>query len=296
MNKNNINSNATRLETLCVRINRYCNLSCNFCRAGSSPLTHGQLNIDKFKTFVLDAQTNLHLKHVSISGGEPGLDKRLSGLVEFLIENGFKVSITTNGTTNLNRRIDSIISNAIDKIRIRVSVDGDSILHDNIRGQLTYRKAIEEIHEFKQKGAWVGINTVVLPETTNCCEGLAKEAEKFGIDQWALITPVPEGSALGRSWINQIANARIQRLQDNIRIYGYTGQIKIWDFIGSPNTSVLIRTNGDIILAGVRGYDDCIIGSLYDYDFNIIKHAIRTVESIRKSCHFSWSNSNSSHI
>lgn len=91
MNKN------PKLETLCVRLIKHCNLSCSHCRAGSSPYTKKKNKINSLRNVITDF-VSLGLKHVSISGGEPFIDKRLPNFVNWLLNNGLHVTITTNGT------------------------------------------------------------------------------------------------------------------------------------------------------------------------------------------------------
>ena len=238
---------------------------------------------------MVEMQSKLGLKHVSISGGEPGLDKRLTGLVEFLLANGFHTTITTNGTTRLSDRLAPAIQRVPEKVRIRVSIDGDAHVHDMVRGGSVFNKAVREIRRFQEMGAWVGVNTVVLPETISRGEALADVVMNLDVDQWVLITPVPEGSAAMQSWSAKEVLPRVLKLRSTIRASGYLGRLKIWNFLETPNTSVLIKTNGDIVLAGVRGVDDILLGSIFEFDTEAIANWILDAKSKNARCYFSWS-------
>src|ERR1043165_8976470 len=137
--------------TLCVRITTHCNLSCGFCRAGSSPASSEYIDLELFIRFVMEAMQHLGLRHVSINGGEPGLAPRLKHLVESLVMLGCHVTITTNGTSHTLRTLYSTYEKHPLLIRIRVSLDGPQDSHDKIRGTGTHRLAMGEARLIKSR-------------------------------------------------------------------------------------------------------------------------------------------------
>lgn len=276
------------LGTLCFRLTTHCNLACSFCRAGSSPSSREYADVQLFKRFVADARRYLGLKHVSISGGEPGLDPRLPNLVGWLTDTGSYVTVTTNGTSHLSRVLQLAHQMHPSKVRVRVSLDGDMKLHDDLRGKGTYAAAVREAQLVKRRFGWLGVNTVVSAELVGHSIDILAALETLRVDEWALITPVPEGSALGRLWLVDEIMPLIAELQKTADAAGFSGRVVVWDFLGTPNTSVLITARGDIVLSGVRGYDNISVGSLTDYSMKHIADKVHNVRRSAKHVHFSW--------
>lgn len=284
--------NKSILQTLCVRITNHCNLQCPFCRAGSSPYKREYINIELLKGFISKAKINLDLKHISISGGEPGVDSRLISFIDWLIINDFYVTVTTNGTVKLSKRLKGYTNKYSNKLRIRISIDGDKEIHDQLRGIGTYESAITELKSFKNCFGWIGVNTIVGPKLWN------REIDHYDIfgnvpvDEWALITPVPKGSAKGSPWYAKEILPHLLNLRKKTNSSKFRGRVVIWNFLGTPNTSVLIQTNGSIILTGINGEDDINIGSLSHYSIQNIINNINQVVLNKKTTHFSWNSWN----
>lgn len=273
------------LETLCFRITTRCNLHCDFCRANSSPYASEYIDIDLLKRYLLDAQSRLGLKHVSISGGEPTVNRRLTSLITWLTSNGLKVTVTTNGTAGL---IDRLKKSGVTSshLRVRVSIDGDELLHDRLRGKGTYSAALREAEDAKQTLGWVGVNTIVGPMFYKRDLDKTDVFGNLAVDEWALITPVPRGAATGKSWSETIIIPRIVELRKRTEETGFPGRVVIWNFLGTPNTSVLIQADGTIVLCGIRGDDDIEIGSLSCYSIEHMSCIIKTVNRVKDTTHF----------
>lgn len=279
---------APGLETLCFRITERCNLSCWFCRAGSSPASREQGDVEAFKRFVSDMQRQLGLRHVSVSGGEPGLDRRLDALVCWMLEQGLYVSVTTNGTTRVSKTLAGVGRKYPHHIRLRVSLDGDQRLHDQIRGAGMHSVALEEVRRIHEEFGWVAINTVATRDFLE--RGLTAE-DVFGsrpIDEWALITPVPQGSARGHHWQPDDTLPRILRLREAVQAEGIAGRIVVWNFLGTPNTSVLVDASNRIVLAGIGEEDHQLLGTLDRYDPGNIREGIARACAENSRTHFSW--------
>lgn len=275
------------LETLCFRLTQHCNLSCGFCRAGSSPRTRQYADIPPFLSFVAAAQRELGLRHVSISGGEPLIDPRLSDVVQQLLAAGFFVTVTTNGTLRAAEKLGPVFQMFPECLRVRVSLDGLRGAHDAVRGRGTFERAVGEVGNLKDSTGWVGINTVVRSEIRTQAFGMAQLMRGLGVDEWALITPVPQGSAAGMTWASSETLPLLKQFSSDALAAGYGGRIVTWNFIETPNTSVLVKTNGDIVLAGISDLDDERIGTTYAFQLDAVREALN-VRATKGKTHFSW--------
>jgi len=276
------------LETLCFRITARCNLACSFCRAGSSPAAADYADVAAFQRFVADAQDGLGLRHVSISGGEPGIDKRLAPLVAWLAERDLHVTVTTNGTSRVSEKLEAVSQAYPDRLRVRVSLDGDRSLHDALRGDGMHTVAMKEARRLKETFGWLGINTIIGPHFVQHGLDAASVLQDLRVDEWALITPVPQGSAQGRVWSPEAILPPMVDLRNATQAAGFPGRVVIWNFLGTPHTSILVTAQNQIVLSGVSGGDDEPLGSLTAYDLDAIRRVIDEATHRHPRAHFQW--------
>lgn len=276
------------LETLCFRITRHCNLACSHCRAGSSPAMRDNADVDGFLEFAGRARRLLGLRHVSISGGEPAMDKRLVRLVAGLADLDLFVSITTNGTLLVSEILRPIFLRFPNLVRVRVSIDGGEAAHDQIRGSGTYAKATRELQRVLANSGWVGLNSVVTEEVLDSAPDLAAFAIKCGVPEWALISPVPQGTAAGMPWTAERYRPLLEKFRDLVRTLGYVGRLRIWDYLSTPRSSVLVEPSGAICLSGIRDDDAIEITTIARCDFSAIEQSIRHATRSTGQSHFKW--------
>lgn len=275
------------LETICVKVTNKCNLTCTHCRANAEIKNKPFIDLSILKTFLLEAET-IGLKHVSLSGGEPGFDDRIGEFTKWLIKHRFYVTITTNGLSPLVKilRSSQFIPNKF--LRIYVSIDGGKNLNDQIRGKGCFKKAIKKVYEIKKWVGWVGLNTVVFPEICDSIEDLISLATKIGVNRWALITPVFQGSYYTEHTRKQDILELTKKIKTQIKNSNFEGGIVIYNFIGTPHTSMIINTNGDILLQGIYEGEDVFVDNLEDFQINRIKKIILKQNSRIKRTYFTW--------
>ena len=116
---------------------------------------------------------------------------------------------------------------------------------------------------------------------------MAQLMRGLGVDEWALITPVPQGSAAGMTWASSETLPLLKQFSSDAVAAGYGGRIVTWNFIDTPNTSVLVKTNGDIVLAGISDLDDEPIGTTYSFQLDAVREALN-VRATKGKTHFSW--------
>ena len=277
------------VETLCVQITLKCNLICTHCRAASSPRTKIDINLPLVKEF-LSAVKSIGLKHVSISGGEPGVDKRIGDFTNWLLSEGFYVTITTNGTNHLLSQLKS--SNVIPsrRLRINVSIDGAKDTHNEIRGDSNFQNTVLEIPKIKSWLGWVGVNTVITPKVRSSLPELVPFIKSLDVDRWALITPVPRG----RYQEKDIDSSEILQMTLDSRVMvrnlGFDRKIVVYNFVGTPHTSMLVDANGLIRITGLNNKDDIIVGDLERFSIVPFGKAIELHKNSKLTKCFNWKN------
>jgi MoaA/NifB/PqqE/SkfB family radical SAM enzyme len=277
------------LETLCVQITLKCNLACTHCRAASSPKTSIDIDLLLVKKFLHDIKS-IGLKHVSISGGEPGIDKRIGDFTNWLLTEGFYVTITTNGTNYLLPHLKS--SNVIPnhRLRINVSIDGTKDIHNEIRGDSNFENIILEIPKIKSWLGWIGVNTVITPKVKSSLPELVPLIKSLDVDRWALITPVPRGryqekDANFSEILQMTLDSRVL-----VRNLGFDRKIVVYNFVGTSHTSMLVDANGLIRITGLKNRDDIIVGDLESFSIVPFGKAIELHKNSKSTKCFNWKN------
>jgi SynChlorMet cassette radical SAM/SPASM protein ScmF len=120
---------------------RGCNLSCRHCWVSCAaewpgfrtrPRQRDELSAGEFLDIASEAKA-LGLKYIKLTGGEPLIRDDIADLYTGLIEQGFGVSIETNGTIHSADMIDSLAQDP--PLQVAVSLDSaDPERHDRIRG------------------------------------------------------------------------------------------------------------------------------------------------------------------
>lgn len=82
-----------------------CNLRCSYCDTTYSFInpTYNEESIDE----ILDYIKKQNVKNITLTGGEPLIQKDINELIKVLIDNNYNVEIETNGSININNFVNS---------------------------------------------------------------------------------------------------------------------------------------------------------------------------------------------
>ncbi|HEX2879775.1 MAG TPA: hypothetical protein VHO25_09560, partial [Polyangiaceae bacterium] len=67
-----------------------------------------------------------------------------------------------------------------------------------------------------------------------------------------------------------------------------TGRVVTWNFAETPNTSVLVKANGEIVLSGVQDHDDVLLGTTSDFAIERMQGTLDEIIASRPKTHFGW--------
>ncbi len=140
-----------------------CNLNCFFC--DRQTIYHDKLNKDltliEAKT-VIDNLADADVMAIGITGGEALLRNDLEDIIEYAVDKGLIVTLSTNGTLLTRSRAKKLV-NLVQSISI--SLDGLSDTHDEVRGKKgAYAGAIRGIKilaETNPRFCAIGVNFVL---------------------------------------------------------------------------------------------------------------------------------------
>jgi MoaA/NifB/PqqE/SkfB family radical SAM enzyme len=181
-----------KTAVLHIHPTRMCNLACAHCYSTSGPAQRGHLPLDA----ILTASASLRDRgytQASLSGGEPMLYPEIDALCRGLTEQGYAVSVISNGWFP-ERVLPLSVEGAIRTTSI--SFDGTACLHDRIRGRKgAFDKALSCLRALvkagQKAGAVVAVTRAGLPQLPDLVALLVQD----GVGQ-ILFHPV---AAVGRA-------------------------------------------------------------------------------------------------
>lgn len=139
-----------------------CNLRCKMCgyygEKGTRPDPKEELSLANIKKILDDICS--FSPFITITGGEPLVRKDIINVLEFIKERNLKFGLITNGTL-MNTDIAKNLA-LLDPNFINVSIDGPEMIHEKVRGNNTFNRAIEGIKLLKNNGySKITINCVI---------------------------------------------------------------------------------------------------------------------------------------
>lgn len=179
------------LDQTYLLITRHCNIACDHCIRSSSPY-EGEYMCTNLAKKIIDSVSEINKKSaIIISGGEPTLHKDFSEIVRYTASKARRIIINSNGL-RLKQLLD--ISD-IPSIMIQISLDGDQIVHDMVRGEGTFKKALRSVFELGKQGVKTVISTTVSNKNISSLMSLDKQIRKYDFYNWNIKRIVGAGRA-----------------------------------------------------------------------------------------------------
>jgi len=181
-----------------ISLTDHCNLKCPHCvaNANANYLTGTELTFKELDLLFKNiAQENNPYgfsleKKVFISGGEPSIREDLEEISLSCADQNLSTHICTNGLLISPK----ILKNLKDKkIAFSVSLDGEKINHEIIRGYNTFNPTIEKIKLMCNNGFDVFINTFLHQGNLNDMDYLVNFGAETGVKGINFIRAIPRG-------------------------------------------------------------------------------------------------------
>lgn len=197
----------TPRNIISIDITNECNLNCAHCRT-----VKNTQNIDiKSLNTILDNCESIHPKFAIISGGEPLIREDIVEIMEFLNKRGLLTQINTNGTLLTEKLLQKLIKAKVSYIQL--SIDGDRVTHDSIRGDGTYEqvmRAAELISKHKHDVKLLiccTISTLNINSVSKLLEDMIKVRGivpfSFGLKRFIPKNRLAKTSSLGKAGLKQ---------------------------------------------------------------------------------------------
>lgn len=181
-----------------------CNLRCGHCRQegplpGEMPfpdiMAAFQDIIDTARSWE-DASGKLFVPRFTITGGEPFLRGDLARVLEILTHPNFEVFLCTNGTLVDRDRAHMLADLGI--AGVQVSIEGPDDLHDSVRGEGNFDRAIDGIDHLLDAGLKVTVHVTLSQLNAQCMMKVIAFASHMGVHRigCSRLLPCGRGGAL----------------------------------------------------------------------------------------------------
>lgn len=154
---------------------------------------HGS-NMDIDKLFNVVKNNDFSEHEVVITGGEPTIHEKYFDIVKLMCKYSKKVTVTSNGTLDL--KIDEL--KGLDNLFFQISLDGDTVSHNLIRGEGAFEKTWDNILKLDALGVNYSVASVVNKKNRDRIFKLLPLLEQLNkLNFWKISYEMPFGSAAG---------------------------------------------------------------------------------------------------
>ncbi len=171
-----------------------CNLNCSYCSNVYLSKLFKEINYG-IKLEIVEKLSNLNIKEIGITGGEPFLCNQFTEIVKRLIDYGIRVGINTNGTL-IKEQFVNLLAKEKDYIDIIISLDAPlEYINDVFRGRGTFKKVLRTLKLLKKHEIPFSIASVVTKTNLNYVDSLCDFAYNIGSKGIVLTDLIPVGRA-----------------------------------------------------------------------------------------------------
>jgi len=173
-------------DWLSVNLTLQCNLKCVMCTTCYD--VPNELSTAEVKGLI-DQAALWGIKVFNPLGGELFMRGDLEEILEYACKRDFTITITSNGTLINKRRAETIARIPPHALHINISLDGPEAIHDSIRGEGMYRRAIKGFQNIREADAAAGnvrrkllSNTIIHRRNLAEVPAFLDEQERLGFD------------------------------------------------------------------------------------------------------------------
>ncbi|MCI5121560.1 MAG: SynChlorMet cassette radical SAM/SPASM protein ScmE, partial [Candidatus Electrothrix sp. AUS4] len=160
-------------RTMDLSITNKCNLRCKYCAHFTSAAdVDSELSIEEWLRFFGELK-ECNILNVNLTGGEPFVRKDLKKIIDGIVRNRMRYSITSNGT-EITDKMAEFIASTKRCDGVQISLDGSTAeVHDSCRGQGNFKKTIEGISKLQRNSISVNIRATIQKYNVNDIERMA---------------------------------------------------------------------------------------------------------------------------
>ncbi len=222
-------------DWLSVNLTLRCNLTCTMCTTCYD--VPDELSTVEVKDLI-DQAAAWGVRVFNPLGGELFMRGDLEEILEYACRKDFTITVTTNGTLVNKRRAETVAGIRPSGLHINISLDGPEAIHDRVRGEGMYRRALKGYANIREADAAAGnvrrkilANTIVHRQNLAQLPAFLDELERLGFDGVQLLNLFRAGDdapveAAGM-WIRPqdlpALEELVERLCERVRRQGRSG-------------------------------------------------------------------------
>ena len=169
-----------------------CCFSCKYCGSRGGKARENELSTEECLR-VADELSGLHVRRVSMIGGEVFLRPDWEQIVSRLTGHGIAVNIITNGFLFTEGLIEKLKSCRVESVA--VSIDGPEKVHDKYRQNGSYARALSAVRTLTKAGIPVSVISTLNAENAETLPELYETLLSYPIFAWQLQACSPMGNA-----------------------------------------------------------------------------------------------------
>ncbi|MCJ7479235.1 MAG: radical SAM protein [Candidatus Nanohaloarchaeota archaeon QJJ-7] len=158
--------------TVSIEVTRRCNADCDYCDYKGEG---EEISTSELKE-MLEEMAELGTRQVVLTGGEPLMRDDIGEVVSSCKDLGMDVKLNSNGAL-VPYRLDDI--EEVDKLT--VSIDGPPKVHNSLRGEESFGKAMEGIKNAKDAGISVSMTTVISTGNSDSLDWVVEKSRELGV-------------------------------------------------------------------------------------------------------------------
>lgn len=212
-------------------ITHQCNYNCSYCIFScNNKKIDGELNTEEC-FHVIDELVLHDFKHLKVTGGEPFVRKDIIEILKYASKN-LVTDISTNASLITKEKVDLL--NQINLKMIHVSLDGNRIEHESVRGKGTYDKTINGLKVLRDSVNRVRIGSVIHSNNEKTLENLVYDSINVGANEiiFSIMEPV---QGQDRSQFKTLSNEQLIDIIENLKVKHGKNIIVNYNFGKQPN-------------------------------------------------------------
>ena len=212
-------------------ITHQCNYNCSYCIFScNSKKIDGELTTEECY-HIIDELVLHNFNHLKITGGEPFIRKDILEILKYASER-LITDISTNASLITPEKVELL--NQLKLKMIHVSLDGDKLEHESVRGNNTYERTIKGLEALRKSVNKVRIGSVIHSNNQYDLESLILDSVGLEADEiiFSIMEPVAgQARSLVKTVPNEVLISQIDELREK-----YNGQITVnYNFGKQPN-------------------------------------------------------------
>ncbi len=251
-----------------------CNLRCTHCGSAAGMQRDDELTTSEaFETCEMLASVGC--REVCLMGGEPLLRGDFIQVANCIRQLGMQLSIVSNGMI-MGEFVDRISS--IGPEVVGISLDGMEGTHEHIRGQGTWKKALEAIDLLRAKGIQTTVITAVSKQNFRDLPKMRELLAPKGVN-WQIQTAMPYGNFNRELTLSPeefyatalfIAKEQLREGDGKVKVggahcYGYFSKVipgSTWNGCTAGRSTIGITSDGGVVGCLSMGNDRFIEGNV----------------------------------